>query len=102
MKKGLFAFLIILSLATIIADNPVTLELKSGKNNFTIEEHFPAIQVSNLISKYPQIRSASLTEYGTIYGYANVANGIGTNFIIEPGRTYEIYLSEDINISLKE
>lgn len=102
MKFLIFFLTITLSLTTIIADNPLSITLEEGKNNFTINESFPSISIKELAIKHPEIKQASLTEYGTTYGFVNSMGGIGTPFIVETGRTYEIFVNETVIIYLKE
>lgn len=102
MKKQILLLIFIFSLTTIIAENPLSLEIQSGKSNFTITEHFPSIYASQLIEKNPEIESISIKEYGRTFGYINTLGGIGTNFLIEPNRNYEIYTNQTITIQLKD
>jgi len=102
MKLILFTIISLIFLTTVIAENPVTLELVEGKNNFTIEEYFPPIQIKSLMLNNPEISSASVIEYGKTFGYVNAFEGIGTNFLIESGREYEIYVNKSVTINLKE
>lgn len=101
MKKQILPLLLILCLATTIAENPLELEVPSGKSNFTIEEYFPAVYASELIISTPEIQSITIQEYGQTFGYLNTLGGIGTNFLIEPNRNYEIYTNQSIIIKLK-
>ncbi len=99
--KTMFFLVIILSLTTIIAENPLSIEIFEGESNFTIEEYFPSIYASQLIEKYPSIQSISTEEYGQTFGYINLFGGVGTNFQIDPAKTYKIFTSENITVVLK-
>ena len=101
MKTKLIAIMIILSMTTIIADNPVDLTLSQGKNSFLIEEHFESRYASELMLEYPEIQSISISEYGNSFGYINIMGGIGSNILIESNREYEIYTEKNITINLK-
>ncbi len=101
MKKQALLLITILCMTTIIAENPLNLNLPTGKSNFTIEEYFPAVYASNIIKENPGIQSISIKEYGQTFGYLNTLGGIGTNFLIEPGRNYEITTNQTITINLK-
>ena len=91
----------ILSLTTIIAENSIIVEIPEGKSNFTIEEYFPSIYASQLLEDYPSIQSISTDEYGQTFGYIKLFGGVGTNLLIEPTKTYEIFTSENITVTLK-
>jgi len=97
----LFAILLILSTATIIAENPLSVSLNPGKSNLTIQEDFPAIYASQLIEEYPEVESITTYQYGQTFGYINTLGGIGTNFQIEPDKDYEIYTNSSITIYLR-
>lgn len=101
MKKILFLLMIVISLTTTLAENPLNIKINEGRNNFTIEEYFPPVYASQLIADYPGIQSVSVKEYGQSLGYINLFGGIGTNFLIESGKNYEIYTSKNITLSLK-
>jgi hypothetical protein len=101
MKTKLFAILLVLSMATIIAENPLSVSLNLGRNNFTIQEDFPIIYASQLIEEHPQIQSITTYQYGQTFGYVNVLGGIGTNFQIEPTKDYEIHTNSSITIYLR-
>lgn len=101
MKTKLIAIMIILSMTTIIADNPIDLTLSQGKNSFLIEEYFESRYASELMLEYPEIQSISISEYGNSFGYINVMGGIGSNILIESNREYEIYTEKNITINLK-
>lgn len=102
MKAKIILFVLILFMTTIIADNPIYLEIKEGKNNITTSGEFISRYAKDLIEEYPEIESISIENYGFTYGYVNVLGGIGTNILIEPEKTYEIYSKENITIILKE
>jgi hypothetical protein len=91
----------ILSATSIIAENPLQIEVPKGEYNLTVIEYFPSIYVSELINNNPEIQSVSISEYGQTFGYLNTLGGIGTNFLIEPNRKYEIHTNQTITISLK-
>lgn len=101
MKKQILLLMLILSLTMIIAENPLNLNISAGKNNLTIMEDFPSIYASELIHSNPEIQSITIQEYGQTFGYLNTLGGIGTNFLIEPNRNYEIYTNQSITIRLK-
>lgn len=101
MKKQILFLLAIFCLTTIIAENPLELEIQDGSSNFTVQEYFPSIYASELIKSNPEIKSISTTEYGQAFGYLNTLGGIGTNFLVEPSKNYEIYTNQSITINLK-
>jgi hypothetical protein len=101
MKKQTLLIVLILSLTTIIAENPLELEISQGISNFTILEYFSPIYASELIQSNPEIQSISINDYGQTFGYLNTLGGIGTNFLIEPNRNYEIYTNQSTKIKLK-
>ncbi|MCK4997503.1 hypothetical protein KAS08_04310 [Candidatus Pacearchaeota archaeon] len=101
MKIQLIFIILALSMTSIIADNPLSISLIEGKNNFTISEYFPSIYASELMEKYPQVQSVSVVEYGSTFGYINALGGIGTNILIESNKDYEIYTNQSIIIYLK-
>jgi hypothetical protein len=101
MKKQFLLLILVLSLTTIIAENPLEVQVPQGESNFTIQEYFPAVHVSELIKTNPQIQSVSIKEYGRTFGYLNTFGGIGTNFLIEPNKNYEIHTNQTITINLK-
>ena len=86
--------------STLIADSIVTMNVKKGENNIMVENYFHSLPVSSLISTNPQVQSVTLLEEGQTLGYVNVFGGIGTDFLIEPGKTYEVHSSEDLVIFL--
>ena len=92
-----------LVLMTVIAtafQNPIEINIQEGKNNFTATEYLAPITAAELIQEYPQIKSISTNIYGNTYGFVNIMGGIGSNIIIESGKTYEIYSEENITITL--
>lgn len=89
-----------LSITTIIAENPLSTSLVEGKNILEINEYFPPIYASELVKKYPQIESVSISEYFGTFGYINIMGGIGTNILIESSKNYEIYVNESMTIYL--
>lgn len=99
--KAIFTLIILLSLTTIIAENPLSVDLVAGQNNLTVEEYFQPIYASELMEKHPTITAISTVEYGKSFGYISWMGGIGTNLIIESGKTYEIHTEENITIILK-
>lgn len=101
MKKQILLLALILSTATTIAENPLSLEIPVGESNFTISEYFSPIYVSQLIEENPKIQSVTVKKFGQEFGYLNTLGGIGTNFLIEPEKSYEIYTNETITIILK-
>lgn len=101
MKKQTLFLIVILSLTATIAENPLEVEIPQGESNFTILEYFPSIYVSELIKTNPEIQSVSIQEYGQTFGYLNTLGGIGTNFLIEPNKNYEIHSESAIIIQLK-
>ena len=101
MKKQILLLIIILSLTSIIAENPLSVEIPMGKSNLTVLEYFPSTYVSELIDKNPEIQSISISEYGQTFGYVNILGGVGTNFLVEPNREYEIYTNQSTTINLK-
>ena len=101
MKKQILLFITILCLTTIIAENPLELNIPQGESNFTVLEYFPPIYASELILTNPQIQSITINEYGQTFGYLNTFGGIGANFLIEPNKNYEIYTNQTITIQLK-
>jgi len=101
MKKQILLLITILTLTTIIAENPLELEIPKGESNFTITEYFPSTYASELIKNNPEIQSITISEYGQTFGYLNTLGGIGTNFLIEPSKNYEIHTNQTITIQLK-
>ncbi len=101
MKKQILLLTLILTLTTIIAENPLSIEIPQGQSNFIVTEYFPSIYVSEFVQENPQIQSISISQYGQTFGYLNTLGGIGTNFLIEPTKNYEIYTNQTITIQLK-
>ena len=99
MKSLVIFLVIILSFSTIIADNTVTVDLVEGRNLVSVSEYFPSFYVSTLMKNYPEIDSVNLDDYSGSYGYVNAFGGIGTNFLIQYGTEYEVYVSSDITVS---
>ena len=102
MKRQTLLIITLLCLTTTIAENPLELEIPKGKSNFTVSEYFPSIYPSEIIHENPQIKSISINSHGRTFGYLNALGGIGTNFLIEPNKEYEIYSNESITIKLKD
>jgi len=100
MKKKLILLMALLTLTTTIAEDPMTLTLKQGENIIQVNEYFTSYPVSYLINQYPSIQSVSMQEYGQTFGYINAFGGIGIDFLIQPGKEYEIYVGEDTSINL--
>ncbi len=100
-RKIIFAsavLIISLALAAISpaqATKPVEISLSEGKNNLTVEEFIFPKYVSDLVKENPWIESVTLKENGRSYGYINIFGGIGRNFLIEYGKTYEIFSSQN-------
>jgi len=101
MKKAIILLAVFLSLTTIIAEEPLEINLIKGKNNLTIYENFYSIYASQLIERYPEIESITLFEYGNNFGYVNVFGGVGTNFFFEPTKKYEITTNKNITLYLR-
>lgn len=101
MKSEIILLIIVLSMTTIIAENPLSVKLQEGKNTITINETFDTIHASELISMYPQIESISINEYGKSFGYVNTMGGLGTNIMIEPQKEYEIYSKGNITLEIR-
>jgi len=101
MKKQILLLITLFCLTTIIAENPLEIKIQNGESNFTVQEYFPSFYANQLIKQNPQIQSISITEYGQTFGYLNTLGGIGTNFLIEPNKNYEIHTNESITIQLK-
>lgn len=98
MKSKIVILILILSMTTIIADNPVFAEIKEGKNIVITNDSFSSYYASQIMEKYPQIESISMRKYGMSFGYVNTMGGLGTNIIIEPNQEYEIYSTENLTI----
>ncbi len=101
MKKQIIILLLIISLTVIMAENPLLIKIQENQTNFTVNEYFPPIFASQLIKENPNIQSISVSEYGQTFGYLNTFGGIGTNFLIEPDKNYEIHTNQTIIIRLK-
>ncbi len=101
IKKQALFLIIILSLTVIVAENPLELKIPQGESNFTVLEYFPSMYASELIAANPEIQSISVEEYGQTFGYLNTLGGIGTNFLIEPNKNYEIHSNQSATIKLK-
>jgi len=102
MKTKAILFLAILSLTTIIATNPLDVDLEAGKNNISVLEYFPAIPVSTLIAAHPEIESISVNEYGQTFVYINTFGGIGTDFLFQPEKEYEVHVSKQTKLFLND
>jgi len=101
MKKKITLLILIICITTTIADNPLTIALKEGKNNFTILQEFPSIYASDLIKENPSIQSITIYQYGQTFAYINIMGGIGTNFLIEENIDYEVYTNSSTIMYLK-
>ena len=94
--------MMIVSLTVIIAENPLSVIVTVDNQTFFVEEYFPSIPVKDLVAKYPQIQLVSVYEYGQTFGYVNAFGGIGTNFLVESNKQYEIFVSENVSLVLKD
>jgi len=103
MKRLIIGIFLVslIALAVVPAQDPTKITLVPGKNKITIENYIYPIYVSTLVNDYPQIESVTLERYGKSYGYVSAFGGLGTNFIVEYGSTYEIVTSEELTISLR-
>jgi hypothetical protein len=101
MKNKTIFLMLMICTATIIADNPLAITLKEGKNNFTILQEFPARYASDIIEENSNIQSITMYQYEQTFAYINIMGGIGTNFPIENNINYEIYTNASTIIYLK-
>lgn len=69
--------------------------LNEGKNLFVPDK---AVYPKQLAYLYPEIETISYYDdfLGTHLGYANVFGGVGSNFLLKPGTTYEIVVREPV------
>ena len=84
--------------ATLAEENISTgIFLKKGKNY--VELNFTSY-AKNLVVHNSNIEYISYNDkfLGKSYGYVNVFGGIGSNFAIIPGETYEIAVKEDMEL----
>ncbi len=99
---GVLIFGILMLSATIIADlTAEKVELQEGKNTLIIDFEFSPVYVSDLIKAYPNIDVISINESGDLQGYVNVFGGIGTDFVFQTNKTYEIITKQNMTIQLK-
>ena len=75
--------------------------LQEGKNVITFDYNFNPVYASELVQMYPEIASIAYNETGEELGFANVFGGIGDNFIISSGNTYEITTTREVNLNLR-
>jgi len=112
MKKAkeIFFMLIILVLILVVALKviPAAIELnghktgillKTGKNYLILNQ---SLYAKEIIILNPEIESLSYFDefLNKSIGYVNVFGGVGSNFITNPEKAYEINVKEDINLRL--
>jgi len=100
--KFRLCFLIFFLFGIILASSQVgKFDVEKGKNLFSVENPISAKELAML---NPEIETISLKENDTIgyvNGYVNVFGGIGKNFILEPGKTYEIVSEKNLTLRVK-
>jgi hypothetical protein len=92
---SLFLFIAISKIVSV-SDNTGT-ALIAGDNNvsFNVTSSFYA---GDLIKLNPSIEAVSYRESNRTIGYVNAFGGIGSNFEIENGINYEIFVSENTTL----
>jgi hypothetical protein len=88
---------IIISFILVVSENVSSIKLTNGKNNIIFNSS-NSFYAKDLVKYNPKIEVISYIEENTTIGYVNVFSGIGENFIIYPGKEYEIIVKEDINL----
>jgi hypothetical protein len=101
MKKTFTILALILSITAIVADGEIVVYLREGRNNITITEEFESTYASDLVKRYPQIESISVSEYGNTYGYINTMGGIGLDILIQPNKEYEIFSKDNVTVIIE-
>jgi len=105
MMKAILFIAVIVCLSLVAALGPgipqgIVVELQEGENKIFVEDFFYPKYVSDFVSENPSIQSVTLIENGRSYGYVNVFGGVGRNFIIEQGKEYEVFISDQVNVTL--
>lgn len=95
---GIFFLFSILAFNIIMAINALGKNsLEKGKNQITINR---TMYAKELLILNPEIESISYFDnfLNKSVGYVNVFGGIGSNFLIKPGKVYEISASKNISL----
>jgi hypothetical protein len=95
----LFLVIFLLFFSLVQTAQPGEFLLAEGKNNFSYD-YFKPIYAEDLVLLYPDITAISYVENNVSYGYVNIFGGIGQNFVIQPGKEYEIIAKNKIKIYL--
>lgn len=107
LKKKNILFLgifLILSISIVFVSslsNSNRISLKEGKN-IVIFNATNSFNVSILVKLNPQIEVVSYKEENVSFGYVNFLGGLGDNFEIMNGMSYEIYSSKNSTLILPE
>jgi hypothetical protein len=59
------------------------------------------LYAKDIILANPEIDYISYTEENKTIGYVNIFHGVGKNFLIEENKVYEIFVKEEINLTIK-
>jgi len=96
---GVFLILAISIMLVSSLSNSSGISLREGKNRifFNVTNSFNA---STLIKLNPEIEVVSYKEGNFTFGYVNFMNGLGDDFEIMNGVSYEIYSSENSTLIL--
>ena len=87
----------LLLLSSTFAEESEGIQVQKGKNHIEINQ---TLYAKELVSLNPEIESISYFDefLNKNIGYVDFLDGIGSNFLIEPGQIYEISVSEDTTI----
>lgn len=97
MKKGI---MLLLMLVTIAFAGAQEVELLPGKNLVTLKESGFGISAKSLVEAYPALQMVAFDDGIHTLAYINLFGGIGTDFILYPGKTYELYTTTQLNLFL--
>ncbi len=77
-----------------------SMELIKGSNQIEFNINKP-FHVDTLVKLNPEIEAVSYEDEKNSFGYVNIHEGIGRNFIIE-NKSYEIFVSKNITLILPD
>jgi hypothetical protein len=89
------------SLASVPAQGSLEFELVPGPNVVVVDSFVYPLFVSQLFDEYPSVQSVTVEMYGERYGFVRAFGGVGTNFLVEQGFSYEVVVSDPVTLVLR-
>lgn len=97
---GVFSFLVFLFFGfSLLSATSSGVSLHPGKNVVVFSDVRP-FYVADLVQLNPSIEAVSYEGPEGRFGYVHVFSGVGTNFVLRGGASYEIIVSEETSLVL--